>query len=148
MAYLPGVLPDLRRLRVAGRALLAAAIALVALVAACGPPGRSDVATLSPAALRARLDAGDAPVVLDVRSAVEFAAGHVPGARWIAHTDLPHRLDELGPARDREVVVYCESGGRAARAAAVLRDVGFSRVLQLEGDMAGWRSAGGPVSRP
>jgi rhodanese-related sulfurtransferase len=53
-------------------------------------------------------------------------------------------MGELGPAR--EVVVYCERGGRAAKAADVLRDAGFT-VRHLTGDMSGWREQGLPVER-
>lgn len=90
--------------------------------------------------LAARLAAGEAPLVLDVRTPEEFAAGRVPGAVNIPHTELSTRLGELGPeARQREVVVYCESGGRAGMAKAALREAGFSNVRSLEGDMRAWR---------
>jgi rhodanese-related sulfurtransferase len=81
--------------------------------------------------------AADAPLVLDVRSAEEYASGHVPGARNLSHDQVAARLAELGPAR--EVVVYCESGRRADLAADVLRDAGFT-VRHLVGDMAEWRN--------
>ena len=84
----------------------------------------------------------DAPLVLDVRSPEEFASGHVPGARNVAYDEVATRLAELGPAR--EVVVYCERGPRAAKAAAVLASAGFE-VRHLTGDMSGWREQGLPV---
>jgi rhodanese-related sulfurtransferase len=90
------------------------------------------------------LSRSDAPLVLDVRSAEEFAGGHVPGARNVAYDEVAARLVELGPPR--EVVVYCESGKRAAKAADALAAAGFT-VLQLRGHIAGWRAAGLPVER-
>jgi hydroxyacylglutathione hydrolase len=71
---------------------------------------------------QARAGAGSR-VVLDVRSAAEFEAGHLPGAINIPHTRLVPRLGEL-PA-GRALVVHCASGARAAVAAAALRRFGF-----------------------
>ena len=84
-------------------------------------------------------------MILDVRTAEEFASGHVPGAVNVSHDQVSARLDELGSDLDRPVVVYCERGGRAGRAEAVLVDAGFSDVRHLEGDMSAWRAAGRPV---
>lgn len=95
--------------------------------------------------LESRLAAGDAPLVLDVRTPEEFAAGRVPQAVNIPHAELAARVDELGlEGRAREIVVYCESGRRAAEAEAMLRAVGFTDVRHLEGDMRAWRSAERP----
>jgi rhodanese-related sulfurtransferase len=93
----------------------------------------------------ARLDAGDAPLILDVRSPGEYAAGHIPGAVNIPHDALGVRLDELGADPDREIVVHCQSGRRAATAEQMLMDAGYTGIQHLDGDMAGWRSAGLPV---
>jgi len=122
----------------------AALLALVGwvLVGSSGGPARADAASISGPALAERIAAGDAPLVLDVRTPAEFASGHVPGAVNIPHTELPARLDELGSDRDREVVVYCESGRRAGWAEQALREAGFTRVHHLEGDMRAWRSDG------
>ncbi|SRR6266511_3877873 len=75
-------------------------------------------------------------VLLDVRSPEEFAAGHLPGAMNIPVGEVRARAAELGP-RSRPVVTYCRSGGRSARAAATLRELGFERVLNL-GPKAAW----------
>jgi rhodanese-related sulfurtransferase len=57
-----------------------------------------------PTALQARLQEADAPTVIDVRDAVEYGAGHIPGALHIPGDQLPERLGE-GP-RGRPVVTY------------------------------------------
>jgi phage shock protein E len=86
-----------------------------------------------------RLDMHEAPLILDVRRPDEFAAGHVPGAINIPHTELDQHLHELGSNLNIEIVVYCESGRRAAIAAGILEKAGFTNVLHLEGDMKSWR---------
>lgn len=71
---------------------------------------------------------GEDVVFLDVRTAPEFAAGHAEGAIHIPVGQVPRRLDELAPHRDRRILVYCMSGHRAGAAARVLRDHGFQKV--------------------
>src|SRR4029079_18065616 len=68
--------------------------------------------------------------LLDVRSAEEFAGGHLPGAVNIPVQELDRRLAEVGP-RDSELVLYCRSGHRSGRAAELLRAHGFTRVHNL-----------------
>lgn len=91
--------------------------------------------------------AGADVVVLDVRTAKEFAEGHVPGARNIPHDELEARLAELGRTRGQEVVVYCRSGRRADIALDVLQKAGFTRLYHLEGDYTAWSEAGRPVEK-
>ena len=119
----------------------------IAILLSCGTeaPSSSDI---SPEALLARSGSGDAPLLLDVRTPEEFAKGHVPGALNIPVDQLTARTQELAAHRDGDVVVYCERGGRAAKAATVLREAGFLNVLHLEGDMSAWRADGRPVDRP
>jgi rhodanese-related sulfurtransferase len=124
-----------------------AAGAFLCALLGCGASGTGSD-DVSSSELLGRLENGDAPLVLDVRSPGEFAAGHVPGAMNISHDALAERLAELGDRPDAEVVVYCERGPRAAKAAALLAGAGFSAVRRLTGDMAGWRAAGLPVATP
>lgn len=112
----------------------------------CSPASDDQVVgKLSGEALMARLDAGEAPLILDVRTPEEYAAGHIPGAVNIPHEALGGRLDELGDDRDIEIVVHCQSGRRAATAEQMLVAAGYTGIQHLEGDMAGWQSAARPV---
>ena len=86
-------------------------------------------------------------LILDVRNPLEFDTGHVPGAINIPHDQVATRLAELEAGRDLPVVVYCERGGRAGKATAVLAGAGFEDVRHLEGDMTGWRAAKLPVEK-
>ena len=74
--------------------------------------------------------------LLDVRSPEEYAGGHLPGAVNIPVQELDRRMAEVGP-RDGEVVLYCRSGSRSARATEMLRRHGFSKVHNL-GPMTAW----------
>lgn len=68
----------------------------------------------------------DGAVIVDVRTAAEFAAGHAGGSRNIPLDEIVARSAELDP--DRWVVVCCASGTRSALAARLLRGRGFRKV--------------------
>lgn len=89
-----------------------------------------------------RIDAGTAPVILDVRSRAEFASGHVPGAQHIPFWGIARRIGELSVPVDAELVVYCGHGPRALIAGGALKRSGFTRIAYLEGHFSKWRSAG------
>jgi phage shock protein E len=116
-----------------------AALAVPAEAAAAAP-------TIDAAALQARLARPVSDLtLLDVRTAEEFAAGHVPGARNIPVAEIEARIAELDAARSSDVVVYCHSGRRAATALQVLAAHGFAHLLHLKGDMQGWSASGRPI---
>jgi rhodanese-related sulfurtransferase len=115
---------------------------------ACSPANESAVRSVSPDEITQGLSIGRNPLILDVRSAEEFKTGHVPGAILVPVDELPDRLDILREIKkEREVVVYCESGKRARNAAQILIDSDFEAVGHLEGDMAAWREKGLPIER-
>ena len=122
-------------------------VAVLALAAA-GPVRADEFATIVPAALSQRLEAGDAELlVLDVRTAAEFAEGHLPGAINIPHDAVGDRLAELGTPGARDLVIYCRSGRRTALAMATLQQAGFQRLFHLEGDYLRWSEEGRPLVR-
>ena len=63
--------------------------------------------------LLGRLASAQPPVLLDVRTTVEFSSGHIAGAVNIPHEQLPARVPELDAHRERDIVIYCRSGVRA-----------------------------------
>lgn len=67
-------------------------------------------------------------LILDVRSAEEFNAGHIHGALNIPHDQLENRLREIKKPKNHPIVVYCRSGRRAGIAEEILRRHGFSTV--------------------
>jgi rhodanese-related sulfurtransferase len=102
---------------------------------------------ITAAELLAGIEAGTAPTVLDVRSAHEFASGHVPGAIHIPFWSLLVQSPRVPASPDDEMVVYCGHGPRAYLAGAALRSRGFRRVTYLQGHMTQWASAGLPQER-
>jgi len=89
--------------------------------------------------LKARLDAGETVVLLDVREASELAIARFPvDVVHIPLASLPQRYGEL--PKDAEIVCSCRSGGRSAQATQFLRSKGFTRAVNLEGGILAWSS--------
>lgn len=82
--------------------------------------------------------------LIDVRSAMEFAQGMIPGGEQMPLHLLPLRADEL--ERNREIVLYCRSGARSAQACNFLWERGFHSVYNLQGGIMGWARQGLPIS--
>ena len=85
-------------------------------------------------------------LVVDVREPGEFGAGHILGARNVPLARIDGSGD-LAKRKDKPVIVYCEGGERAAKAAAALRKLGFSRVVNLSGGLPAWQQAGLPLEK-
>lgn len=93
---------------------------------------------LHPVELAARLKGGTPPRLLDVREPEEHAYAALPGSTLIPLAELPERADELGAWKEDEVVVYCHHGVRSAHAIGFLRQLGFTRLLNLAGGIDRW----------
>lgn len=92
----------------------------------------------------------EADVLVDVRDADEFTAGHVAGAVHISRGMLEFKFS-ANPAlqpRDLNILLYCKTSGRAALAAAALHDMGYLNVKSIAGGFDAWAAAGKPVSKP
>jgi rhodanese-related sulfurtransferase len=76
-------------------------------------------------------------VLVDVRTAAEFAEGHLPGAINVPLGDLSAQAAKALPEKTREVVVYCRSGHRSAQARDALEKAGYTHVHDL-GAQANW----------
>ena len=99
------------------------------------------VSTLEATQLINREDA----LVLDVRDAAEFGAGHMLGAKNIPLANVEARAGELDKHKAKPVIVLCNDGSRASKAAVMLRERGFAKVVNLSGGFPAWQQAGLPV---
>jgi len=86
-------------------------------------------------------------VILDVRTPDEFAEGHMPGARNLDYSaaDFKAKLAELN--HDQTYLVHCRSGGRSARAVALMKEMQFKSVLHLNEGFMEWEDAEKPVEK-
>lgn len=133
-------------MKVVSRSLLS--ICLGILLFACSPTLADEQIAdeqIAVEVLALQIEQGTAPLILDVRTAREYAEGHVPGAINIEYRQIPAQLERLKEFEDQTVVVYCERGVRAGRAEVTLVEAGFTSVVQLSGDMRAWRAAELPI---
>ncbi len=107
---------------------------------------RAAVTTTTPQELKARIDAGEQLVLIDVREPPEWSQGTLPGAHRIPRGVLEGQVDGKID-RDATVVLYCGGGGRSALAAKSLREMGFDKVESLDGGFGGWSQMGLPLQR-
>jgi hydroxyacylglutathione hydrolase len=105
------------------------------------------VPNIAAAELRAMLEERRAAVqLLDVRRPMEWAEGHIEGARLVPLDKLPALAADLDPARP--VAVHCKSGYRSAIAASLLQRAGFRSVYNVPGGFDAWKSSGLPCAQP
>ena len=86
-------------------------------------------------------------VLIDVRDAEEFAAGHPVGARSVPLADLEGRLASVVKNKTVPVLLLCASGARARRAVETARKLGYEKAQVIAGGMRGWREANLPVEK-
>lgn len=86
-------------------------------------------------------------VLLDVREAGQFAAGHIVGARNLPLEGLSDADGKLAKLKSRPVITCCENGQTGAKGAALLPKLGFERVFNLRGGLSTWRQENYPVQK-
>lgn len=97
-------------------------------------------------ALKARLDAGEDLLLVDIRTPAEVAQGIITGCMTLPMHLIPLRMNEL--PKDRDVVLYCRSGARSYQACAYLAQQGHERVLNLRGGIIAWARHGYEIAPP
>jgi rhodanese-related sulfurtransferase len=81
-------------------------------------------------------------LLLDVREPDEYAAVHAVNAKLIPLGEVGARLKEIEAYKDKPVAVICRSGRRSAQAVSLLKESGFTQVVNVEGGTQAWVQAG------
>ena len=112
-----------------------------------GDAGGAPVRHVDPAGARAVLEGEEGVKVLDVRTPEEFAAGHLEGAVMVDFKGAGFRegVDQLD--RDTTWLVHCKAGGRSMAALPTLQELGFERIVHLDGGYDAWAGSGLPTVR-
>ncbi|HEV8150521.1 MAG TPA: molybdopterin-synthase adenylyltransferase MoeB [Gemmatimonadales bacterium] len=100
------------------------------------PAPASRIPEITPRQLADRLARREDLLLVDVRETHEWELCHLDGATLIPLGELPERAATL--PRDRELVIYCKGGMRAAQAVAYLQGEGFTRIRNLSGGINRW----------
>lgn len=141
-------------MRPASSGLVSAILVTITLIPACSPdaPAPASAQTHAPAAAGlpdrdpalAHKLVGEGAVLLDVRTPEEYAEKHLDGAVNVPVDELEARLGEVakltGDDDQKPIVVYCQAGGRAARAKQALVKAGHAQVTNL-GGIGDWDKA-------
>lgn len=109
---------------------------------------RAQVSEVDCDTVEAWLEAGEDILIVDVRENEDFARARLPGAHHVPRGHLEALADleygkahpELSRARERRVLLYCDSGTRSAFAAVTLQQMGFTQVHSLAGGMVVWEA--------
>ena len=100
---------------------------------------------MTPEDLEKRYKAGKAPLLLDVRSGLEFESGHISGAVHAPVFNVLKAVQVASSAKQDLLVLVCEHGPRAQLAKALLKWNGYKNIELLDGHMTHWRSSGRSV---
>ncbi len=84
------------------------------------------------------LDAGEDFLLLDCREQNEYALVHIDGSQLVPLSEIPNRLAELEPYRDKRIVAYCHHGGRSLQVTQWLRNRGFGKIQNMMGGIDSW----------
>lgn len=138
----------------------AAAVCFLSMPGCESPDKRSSYRESTPPEVKRLLDSDSGYIYLDVRTVEEFAAGHVPGA-WnipvlvrddasngLTTNDRFLRVVKANLSSDARLVVGCRSGRRSARAMQLMRQAGFTHLINMAGGFAGSRNEAGGVAVP
>lgn len=134
---------------------MALTLCLATLAAACGTSTTTTDASTGGLRLVSVADGvalqdnpPDDLVILDVRTPEEFAEGHLDGAIMVDFydDDFADQLAELDP--DVPYLLYCRSGNRSGQTLAMMEDLGFTDVADVDGGINAWGEAGLPTVTP
>lgn len=86
-------------------------------------------------------------LMLDVRTEAEYKTGFLGEARHIPVADVKSKLNSLESFKEKDVIVYCQTGARSASVANTLVKNGFTQVYNLRGGILAWKMSGLPVNQ-
>jgi molybdopterin/thiamine biosynthesis adenylyltransferase/rhodanese-related sulfurtransferase len=96
--------------------------------------------TITATELKAKIDAGDDFLLVDVREPAEYEIIKIPGSVLIPKGDILNGSALAQLPQDKPVVLYCKSGVRSAEALAALKDAGFADATHVQGGVLGWQA--------
>jgi rhodanese-related sulfurtransferase len=96
--------------------------------------------------VKARLDRGEKPTLLDVREESEYARDHLPGAVHLGKGVIERDIEQRFPDPSTELILYCGGGFRSALAADALQKMGYRNVISMDGGVRDWRNKGYPMT--
>jgi thioredoxin len=121
------------------------AIVTLAITSCKGQPSKN-IQTIDAVAFSKAIQATPNPQVVDVRTPEEFASGHLIQAQNVNWMNPDFVANSAKYDKSKPIFVYCKSGGRSHKAAEKLAELGFTNVIEMEGGILKWDTAG--LSKP
>ena len=97
-----------------------------------------------PMAIRLMNNHDDA-LIIDLRTVADYKGGHIKGAKNSPLNDFAKDVETYSSYKDKQVLVYCNSGNTATRAIKLLKNAGFEKINNLQGGIAAWKEANMPL---
>src|SRR5437879_11103498 len=85
--------------------------------------------------------------LIDVCTAEEYAAGHIPGFRWFPGGQAVQRSDDVAVVKHSRIIFTCDRRARATLIASWYRQMGFRDVFAVDGGPTAWAAGGGAVGK-
>ena len=99
----------------------------------------------TPEAVRRKQEAGEQFHFIDVREDNEWQAAHAAGARHMGKGIIERDIEHQIPDHASEIILYCGGGYRSALAADALQQMGYTRVISMDGGWARWKELDYPI---
>jgi len=117
-------------------------VLLMVTLQACQEKSPDDIEMVTPLQVYEAVYGQDALQLVDVRTTEEYGVSHLKNAQNICVTsdDFKEKVEKLD--KEKPVYVYCKKGGRSAKAARILKEMGFTKVYDLQGGMTSWQDRG------
>ncbi len=109
---------------------------------------RDEIKELSVDEVNDYLEEGNTPVLLDIRGLDEWERGHLKGAIHIPRGVLEAEVEKRIPNKEDEVIVYCAGGVRSLLGGVSLKELGYERVISMDGGFGDWEDAHHPIETP
>ena len=102
----------------------------------------SEIELISPEQVYDAVHGDDMVQIVDVRTSDEYVVSHLKGAQNICVTssDFKEKVKDLD--KDKPVYLYCKKGGRSAKAASIMKELGFTKVYDMDGGLTNWEGQG------
>jgi len=122
--------------------LLMLSIASLTIATGCKEGTAAQVTVITPVEFQQAMKRNKQLQLVDVRTSEEFRTSHLQDAQNICVTDANFKEKAEALDKNKPVYVYCRKGGRSARAAEILTEMGFTEVYDLQGGLTNWESQG------
>ncbi|MCR8666490.1 rhodanese-like domain-containing protein [Aestuariibaculum sp. M13] len=124
------------------RIIVLVSVILISFFGCKGLSTQKDIANVPVSSAIELVDNTSKLQLIDVRTPEEYEAGHLERAANIDFFSDSFRAEIEKLDKHKPVLVYCKSGGRSSKSAAIFKELGFTKIYNMEGGITSWKEAG------